>query len=261
MTLKEARAEFFLKSRIEGLEKIRQAIESGDDKDEIVTEMKEKTKALIRRLEEHAHGRKDRKEPIDTKSLMDEEGVLASDDVVLLRRMRKEDHAMYHQLFMEQEVNPQEEAIEGIFESNLSDENLYCTIFTVADGTPIGYCGIKYVDEDPAELAVELLKAYHRQGFGYRALWLYMDALKKAGVQDYIAMIDADNVASQRLFEKLGARLCGLTEYMLYTKEERDKFEEMFASLVSPNMEQLAQRLSTKPKKLLSRAVKYELSA
>lgn len=261
MTLKEARAQFFLKEHLAKLEELKAVIESGGDKDMALDDLKADTEELIRRFEQHTHGRHDRKIPIRADSLFSPDGELIRDDVLILRRMNETDYPTYHQLFMEQQINPQEDSIEIIFKSNLSDENLYCTILLAADAAPVGYCGIKYVDEEPAELAVELLKGFHRQGLGFRALRLYMDALAPVGVTSFTAMIDSDNIASQKLFEKLGFTLSGLTDYMLYTKPEQERFEEMFAKLISPRMEDLAHKLEVPPRKLLSHAVRYEYTS
>lgn len=259
MTLKEARHQYFHKMRLLQLSKLLDRLKEKADHTEALEAALEETKDLIKDLEKSQNGTNNRMEPIDIHPLVDEAGKLVSDDVLLLKRMSEDEYPMYHQLFIENEFGSEDNVIEAIFKSNLTDNCLYCTIFLQDFHEPIGYCGIKNAKQDPPELAIELLKAYQHQGYGYRAMQLYLDALTKADIHAYTAVVDPDNLASQNLFFKLNATLTGITDYMLYTEKDQQEFEHLFSELLSPHLQDLAEQLGVEPRKLLSHALLFRL--
>lgn len=100
-----------------------------------------------------------------------------------------------------------------VWKEALGNKHRYYAIYRNADHSFIGFCGINDIREEPWELAVELLKKYHHQGYGYMAVKLLIETIKNlTGRQNILATVSTDNFASQALMRKLGAVASGLDE-------------------------------------------------
>ena len=88
------------------------------------------------------------------------------------------------------------------------------TLIRKSDQTRIGTCGL-YDREGLSGLDIgfALLPAYERQGYGYEAARRLLTAAHEDfGIQKISAITTPDNIASQRLLEKLGLRKTGTTQ-------------------------------------------------
>lgn len=140
-------------------------------------------------------------------------------------------------------------------------EVFYCIIEDSGSNTPIGYLGIKDTSADLWEIAIELDEKYTRQGFGPRSLRLYLNELQCiTNKTEFRALVEVDNVPSQKCFEKIGAKLVGLCDgVVLKTDDEKERFEEKNLDLIDTHMVRLAERLGVEPRKLLSHVLDYRL--
>ncbi len=264
MTLKKARRVFLDQQRLKELEQLKECLEKGDTESEAYRRIQERMEESFRRFEQDLMEKDEREEALDISLLFDGAGVLSEEqgreDGIYLKRECAEDYPMFQQLQLEVDPDADETILRATWEAQIErDRDLYCTIRLCGDGTIIGYCGIEGKFLEIPELSIELLSAYRHQGYGTRAMRLYLDRVAELGICDYIAAIDSDNLASQALFRKLGARLSGFREFMLYTEEERQEFEQEFAHLLSPHIRQLAGELWTVPETLLSHVLVYRL--
>lgn len=90
-------------------------------------------------------------------------------------------------------------------------ESFYCIIEDAKDGTSVGYIGIKDTRADIWEIAIELDGQFTHKGFGFRGIRLFLNEMHRiTGKTEYQALVETDNLPSQKCFEKLGARLIGL---------------------------------------------------
>lgn len=141
-------------------------------------------------------------------------------------------------------------------------ESFFCIVEDAAGGSPIGYLGIKDTGTDIWEIAIELDRQCTHRGFGSKSLRLFLDELHKiVGKGEFKALVEVDNVPSQKCFEKLGAELIGLCNGpILKLESEKERFEDNNLNLIDDNMRELARRLSVKPRKLLSHVLDYRLT-
>jgi L-amino acid N-acyltransferase YncA len=112
------------------------------------------------------------------------------------------------------------------------------------------------------EIAIELDGKYTSQGYGPRSIQLYLNKIWRiTGKNTFRALIEADNIPSQKCFEKLGAQLVGLcSSAVLLTDDEKERFEARNLDLIDAHMIGLAERLKIEPRKLLSHVLDYRLT-
>ena len=134
-------------------------------------------------------------------------------------------------------------------------------MFTIeVDGEYAGYCGINDLSRENWEIAIELLKEFHRKGIGYTALSILIPEIKsRLKVDKFRVKIDSDNYASQRLFEKLGAVPYGIAEHMLHKEEDIVRCEEENIDVIDEQLVDVAEKFGVEPRKLLSHVLEYEL--
>lgn len=140
------------------------------------------------------------------------------------------------------------------------NNNTALMISITQDGTYIGYCGINDLSKSPWEIAIELLPEWTHLGIGTAAITATLDALAmRLDVADFKIRIDPNNIASQRLFEKLGAAPNGISKFVLYDEDEIIQCEEANLHLINDSLIAVAQKFGVAPRKLLSHVLEYRL--
>ena len=146
-----------------------------------------------------------------------------------------------------------------LWNEHIQDKSMMFTI--EVDEEYAGYCGINDLSRDNWEIAIELLKKFHNKGIGYTALSIMLSEIKsRLEVEKFRVKIDADNYASQRLFEKLGAIPYGIAEYMLHKEDAIIHCEEENLDAIDERLEQIAEQFGVEPRKLISHVLEYELN-
>ena len=82
-------------------------------------------------------------------------------------------------------------------------------ITRAADGLLLGDCGLKILGDEPrlGQIGYTLGRAHQRQGFATEAVRAVLDlAFRQQGLHRVSASVDADNLASLALLERLGLR-------------------------------------------------------
>lgn len=146
----------------------------------------------------------------------DENGVLGENETILLRQIREEEHVLFGQVLSEGKNNKddyQSEDTLNFYKNELGrDDALYCAIIRKDEDVFCGYVGISELSEEPWEFAIELLKCYHRQRIGSRALSLFLESVKeRTGVNEFKSCVEGSNLASQKLMEKSKGSLVNVT--------------------------------------------------
>lgn len=141
------------------------------------------------------------------------------------------------------------EFIEAMWKSAMEEE-ITLAVLEKKCGIFIGYIDIQHIEREKPELGIELVKEYQGKGIGTEAIGVLLNSLKGTvdEKQVFIANARIDNVASQRMLEKLGAVKCGTDDgtfvkviksiasemgeedfekYRLQCKDEGIDFEEM----------------------------------
>lgn len=208
-----------------------------------------------------------KKEPWDF-SREKTQSVFVCGDRILIRPITPEDEGFYCDVRMQYSLmyraayntakdNKKSVLLDEIF----APQVFYCIICNSNDGQPVGYLGIKDTSAEIWEIAIELDGKYTHQGFGSRSLRLYLNEIqRRTGVGEFRAVVEVDNIPSQRCFEGLGAKLVGLCDsFVLRTEDEKKRFEERNLHLISANMIALAERIGVEPRKLLSHFLDYRI--
>ena len=183
-------------------------------------------------------------------------------DEILLCKFRQEDYQDFVKLQKENAIMTNAFAIEG-FETGLweevhQDTVFYTTIRKAIDDTFMGYCGIKNTQRDELELAIEVLKEFHGNGYGRQSLTLFMKKVKEmTGIDSFKALVDCENIASQKMCEACGGIPSGIEEYLLHDKEYMKKYELENANMITKSIEELAKKFNVRPEKLLTHVLVY----
>lgn len=194
--------------------------------------------------------------------------IFTSDDVVALRPISLIDEDFYRNVRMQYSLlyksayYAAQEKKESLFVSEaLPPQVFYCIIRDVKENRPVGYLGIKDTSADLWEIAIELDGKYTHQGYGLRSIRLYLNEICRiTGRAEFQAVVEVDNLPSQKCFEKLGAKLVGLCDsVVLKTDDEKERFEARNLELIDAHMIELAERLGVEPRKLLSHVLDYRL--
>lgn len=190
--------------------------------------------------------------------------VIYENERIRLRRPEKEDRAPFLQVkcqYAYSKVMIQRESYqEGLWEEQISNESLYYSIIERKNDKYIGYCGVKDLKKKVWEIAIELDGEYCHQGYGFLALGKYLENLAGlSGRREFASRVEADNIASQKLMEKLGFRPYGLAEFLLHSEEDKREAEEEYLYLLDERYEKLAERFHVEPRKLLSHVLEYRL--
>ncbi len=191
--------------------------------------------------------------------------VFAVGEDVTLCKTVEEDRPNYIKLQKENTIMPRAYEIEGfedVIWGEMSEEKaFYTTIRRKSDNAYLGYCGIKNIYKDELELAIELLKDYHRRGYGSQALQLFMEQVSiSSGIRSFKALVDGENVASQAMCEKIGGVPSGIAEHLLHDKEYMEEYEREYTDEITEAMEEAALKFGVPPEKLLTHVLVYRFN-
>ena len=266
---KETFADYAVKNAIE--ETLQEALAILDADDGKTFE--EKKEALIKHLEKH-------REPILADTLADCAiadtigqqikdsfwnfgEITCSDPSIILSKVSDADRAGYMEIQKEYSTM-----------KSMLKEQIYCDMLwnelvqpkalmlTISkDGNYVGYCGIRNTAEKPWEIAIELLPQWTQKGIGAIAISGMLDAIKtRLDISEFRARIDPSNHSSQKLFEKLGAKPNGISEYLIHNQAKLDQCEEDNLHLIDESLINLAAKFNVEPRRLLSHVLEYAMT-
>ncbi len=252
----------FLKEILRLLEEMEQ--QNGEEKkiyhSQIMEMLDAKTKELERKLEKLTTGSNGKVWDFGKEREMD---VFVEDDVILLRNCRDSEKEKYIQVKKENTDNPEyydnESAVDSTWKMFEDEKSFCCSIIRKRDNEFIGYISIKDTKSNLWEIAIELLQKYCNKGYGSRAIALFLPAISKiTGKTQFQALVETDNIPSQLLMEKLGARLIDIYDYTFQGDEEAaTAFEEKYMSEITERMVLLAEQIGVEPRKMLSHVLDY----
>lgn len=225
---------------------------------------------ILDRLEEMmAESEKKQSEPVKTESGWDfsrekTQYTFAEDSMVRLCPFSSGDERFYF-LIREQyrifEKNfPEEQLIAGYWAETQKDSAFYCVIERMSDCTKLGYIALKNTAKDLWEIAIELGSVHCRQGYGVRAITLFLSKVKEiTGKNQFQFLVEVDNIPCQNCMKKIKAKLVGVHNLAFDTEKEAEAFEERNLELITEHMKALAEELDVAPRKLLSHVLDYRL--
>lgn len=194
---------------------------------------------------------------------------LVGDDTVVLRPIQTTDADFYmsvkaqYSMLYRTVIHMDKADNESLLMMDLfKPESFYCVIEDAVTVTPVGYMGVKDTRDDIWEIAIELDGQFTHKGYGMRSIRLFLNEMHRiTDTAEYKALVETDNLPSQKCFEKLGAKLIGLCDGpILKLEEEKRRFEENNMNLIDENMKELAERLEVEPRKLLSHVLEYRMT-
>ena len=194
--------------------------------------------------------------------------VFAQNEILMLRPAKESDADFYVAVRMQYSmmyrtmVHVDKHSSESLFQLDLGHpESFYCIIES-PEQVPVGYLGIKDTRKDIWELAIELYKQYTQRRLGPQSIVLFLNEISRiTGKTTFNAWVEADNIPSQKCFERIGAAFIGLCDGpLLKTPEEKEQFEGKNLNLIDDNIRNLADRLGIEPRKLLSHVLDYRLT-
>lgn len=146
-----------------------------------------------------------------------------------------------------------------LWDEHISSKGLTMTI--LHHENYIGYCGINNILKENWEIGIELLPEYTGQGVGYCAISKMLNEIQeRLGRDFFIVRIDPRNIASQKLFEKLGAIPDGIAVNWTENESIMLQCEEEHLDQIDEELINVAKKFNVSPRKLLSHVLKYSLT-
>ncbi len=266
MSMQEIAAKIERKQLLDELELLKKLDNNGKEvvtKEEILRVVEAKEKEL---LEEIRYLEKKEEALIGGEydiSLFDE-NILCEDSEIVLRKPVDNDLESYY--FLKKEYAYMKSAFakrefkNELWKEYLSEESLYYTIARKEDNVFIGYCGVKNLNRKIWEIAIEIKSDYCHQGYGYRALKMYLETVANiSDRREFVSRVDTDNIASQNLMEKLGFQPYGLSEFLLHREEDKKAAEEEYKDKLDDRYMALAKKFEVEPRRLLSHVLEYRI--
>lgn len=204
-------------------------------------------------------------------SIFHSKGVtLGEDNTIILKSISEEDYENYMRIsyynssikkvFDEFDNFNSYNLKKDLWETFISDECAYYSIYKKITGEFIGYCGIKDITKQIWELGMELKPEYRNLGYGYLSLQIMMKQIyNKTGIFEYQAKVNVDNYSCQGLMKKMSAIPHGITELWL-RDEYLIKYQKMNAHLINDdNIKRLAVEFNVRPIDLIGRVLIYKI--
>ena len=265
--MKKAFQRYSLKRQLDVLEKVKAIYDADDGRTD--DEKKEDVKQILNERVEKLQ------ETIDSETTAKDVMVQMINDFweknnaewvqngITLRKINATDKDKFIDLEIENSAMPDSYQKESFRNAMWQSHNSNTAIiFTIEkDGEYVGYGGIEDVTKNDWEISIELLRKFHRQGIGYAAISMMLDIIKdKLGVTEFRVRMFSDNIASRKLFEKLGAVPNGISEYLIHNKKDIHDFEEQYLHTITDDLREVAKRFNVEPRQLLSHVLEYRLA-
>ena len=196
-----------------------------------------------------------------------ERDVFTQDDTLILRPLTVLDGDFYADIRMQYSAYYRAEISTGSHRKEslyvwaiFMLRQFYCVIEKAEDRTPIGFIGIKDSTKDVWEIAIELDQHYVGQGYGPHSVRLFLNEISRiTGKTDFQAKVDADNVPSQKCFQKLG-KLVGICPAGFpMTPEKEERVIRLFHDSIDDHIRELAASLGVEPEQLLVKVLDYRM--
>ncbi len=190
--------------------------------------------------------------------------LFVSDGEIELRPLKEKDRDFYLTInteWLTEGYGPIDSSLEETEWAITQEKNaFYCLV--VYKGAPAGSIFLKDTSEDRWEVGIDLIPEYRYRGIGGRATALFMKKMHEiTGREEFRALAYADNTASHRCLEKMGAKLAGLHPMSFDNKKETEGFRDENTDLITPEIISLAEKLEVKPEELLVNLLDYRIIA
>ena len=198
----------------------------------------------------------------------DESGVLACTERLVLRAPVDEDKLKYVDTFgsihplLAAEYRRNAALMQSYWEESVKGEaSLCCSICMKDGGDFVGYCSVEKLSKRPLEVGINLLPEFQAHGFGPEAISVFMESIQRAaGPMDFIALIEPENVNSQKMFRRLGFKPERIATLFIKDPDDLRRFEDMRLQglgEIPEGLLDLAEEFGVEPRKLLSHVLVF----
>ena len=198
----------------------------------------------------------------------DEPGVLTCTERLVLRASMDEDKLKYIDTFgsinplLAAEYRRNEALMQSYWEESVKGEtNLCCSICMKDGGDFVGYCSVEKLSKRPLEVGINLLPEFQAHGFGPEAISAFMESIQKtAGPMDFVAVIEPENVNSQKMFRRLGFKPERIATLFIKDPDDLRCFEDMRLQglgEIPEGLLDLAEEFGVEPRRLLSHVLVF----
>lgn len=182
---------------------------------------------------------------------------------LIIKNIQETEKEKYVQIKIENSDTPQlyqdEEFCKSVWKDTQEENAFCCSVIRKADQKFLGYVALKNTAANLWEVAIEFLNEYCHQGYGTEVLKLFLPTIAHiTGKTQFQALVEVDNIPSQKLMEKLGARLIDIYDYAFNGDEEAaEAFEAQHLGEITDRMVEQAGQLGVEPRKMLSHVLDY----
>lgn len=198
----------------------------------------------------------------------DESGVLARTERLVLRAPADEDAPKYIDAFgnvnplLAAEYRRNASLMQSYWEEGIKGEaSLCCSICMKDGGDFVGYCSVEKLSKRPLEVGINLLPELQAHGFGPEAISAFTESIQRAaGPMDFIAVIEPENVNSQKMFRWLGFKPERIVTLFIKDPDDLRRFEDMRLQglgEIPEGLLDLAEEFDVQPRKLLSHVLVF----
>lgn len=231
--------------------------------DQIVDDMKKKLADMLANMEKDTKKQVDI--ALDRSNIPPRGALLAEDDKVVLKMLSEEDYTAYIDVSFEcsemKSAFKEETFKQDLWNEFKSDYTVAASIYDRVSGEYVGYCSVKDIRKEDWEIAIEEKEKYRHQGYGFRALGLFIKKINELTQHRFFrARIDIDNLASQNLWKKLGGYPDGISEFLLHG-EDLEEFQRENISEIDDNIRKIAEEFCVEPEELIGHVLEFRLDA
>lgn len=237
-------------------------LEKSENNEEVISLVRERIDLIKKELNKNKESSKGELWDFGIEKTQD---LLTEDDVLELKPLTADYYDLYiktRYAYLKYKYNPLYRKLR--INEITSDEVFFAAAIRKKDNAYIGYVGIKDTTEELWEIAVELLPEYCNNGYGYKTLRLFLKKIAEItenSKMQFRALVEVENIASQKLMRKLGGKLTGIYNYVFHNKDKAKEFEEEHLNEITDHMTELAKELNVEPRKLLSHVLDYRIFA
>lgn len=194
--------------------------------------------------------------------------VFVENDILELRPLTKEYYDLYSKTRAIYAYNSgfylDPDKREFVLSEFNQEECFFLAIARKSDNACIGYVGLKDTRKNLWEFCIELLPEYCNKGYGFSAVKLFLKKISQItrnDKQQFMALVEVDNIPSQKLMQKLDGRLIDIYDLVFHDEERAEQFEKEHLDQITDHMIELAEELMVEPRKLLSHVLDYRIFA
>ena len=185
---------------------------------------------------------------MDKADFFQADGLFVQNDKYILRALTEVDKENYLKLYRENSIVANvssemsdvdyDEFAEFVWEKIPEDDSIIVSVFSKKCNLYVGSITMQHPFSDTPEIGIDVLRRYQRQGIAYETISMFAKRiLELKNVEYFLVRIYSDNIASTKLFEKLGALRIGheRSEFGAVLAQMKEKMKNEYEDLLICN--------------------------